>query len=40
MPSRKFMPARTRAFLEHLVAHTRRSLAGLGMATDGEPPPA
>ncbi|MGV3494089.1 MAG: LysR substrate-binding domain-containing protein [Ramlibacter sp.] len=33
MPSRKYMPARTRAFLEHLVAHTRRSLAGLGMAS-------
>lgn len=32
MPSRKFMPARTRAFLEHLVAHTRRSMAGLGLS--------
>lgn len=39
MPSRKFMPARTRAFLEHLVAHTRRSMAGLDLAT-GEDPPA
>lgn len=28
-PSRKFMPARTRAFLDHLVEHTRASLAGL-----------
>lgn len=29
LPSRKFMPARTRAFLDHLVDHTRSSLAGL-----------
>jgi DNA-binding transcriptional LysR family regulator len=29
LPSRKFMPARTRAFLDHLVEHTRNSLAGL-----------
>jgi DNA-binding transcriptional LysR family regulator len=40
MPSRKFMPARTRAFLEHLVAHTRRSVAGLDIATGDDPPPA
>jgi DNA-binding transcriptional LysR family regulator len=33
MPSRKYMPARTRAFLEHIVEHTRRTLSGLGMAT-------
>ena len=32
MPSRKFMPARTRAFLEHLVEHTRRTLSGLGIS--------
>lgn len=38
MPSRKFMPARTRAFLDHLVAHTRRTMAGLGMES-GEAPP-
>lgn len=30
MPSRKFMPARTRAFLDHLVDATRGSLSGLG----------
>jgi hypothetical protein len=29
LPSRQFMPARTRAFLDHLVEHTRASLAGL-----------
>jgi DNA-binding transcriptional LysR family regulator len=33
MPSRKYMPARTRAFLEHVVEHTRRTLSGLGVAT-------
>jgi DNA-binding transcriptional LysR family regulator len=32
LPSRKFMPARTRAFLDHLVEHTRRSVSGLGVA--------
>lgn len=31
LPSRKFMPARTRAFLDHLVEHTRGSLSGLGV---------
>lgn len=31
LPSRKYMPARTRAFLDHLVEHTRRTLAGLGV---------
>jgi DNA-binding transcriptional LysR family regulator len=36
MPSRKYMPVRTRAFLDHLVAHTRRTMAGLGLAnTEG-----
>jgi DNA-binding transcriptional LysR family regulator len=29
LPSRKFMPARTRAFLDHLVEYTRNSLEGL-----------
>jgi DNA-binding transcriptional LysR family regulator len=29
MPSRKFMPSRTRAFLEFLVAHARQTVAGL-----------
>ena len=33
-PSRKFMPARTRAFIEHIVDHTRRMLAGLGIAEE------
>lgn len=32
LPSRKFMPARTRAFLEHLVAFSRRSLSGIDIA--------
>lgn len=36
LPSRKYMPARTRAFLEFLVEHTRHTMAGLGMATEGE----
>ena len=27
------MPARTRAFLDHLVDHTQRSLSGLGVAS-------
>jgi DNA-binding transcriptional LysR family regulator len=38
LPSRKFMPARTRAFLDHLVEYTRRTMSGLGMSTDGEAP--
>ncbi len=29
LPSRKFMPARTRAFLEHLVEHAKRAVAGV-----------
>lgn len=29
LPSRKFMPARTRAFLDFLVEHARQSMAGL-----------
>jgi DNA-binding transcriptional LysR family regulator len=33
LPSRQFMPARTRAFLDHLVDHTQRSLSGLGVAS-------
>jgi DNA-binding transcriptional LysR family regulator len=36
LPSRKFMPARTRAFLDHLVEYTRRSLSGLGVVTEGD----
>ncbi|GAB3646615.1 LysR family transcriptional regulator [Ramlibacter alkalitolerans] len=35
LPTRKYMPARTRAFLDHLVEHTRHTLSGLGMP---EPP--
>jgi len=34
LPSRKYMPARTRAFLEHLVEHTRRTLSGLGVTSE------
>lgn len=30
LPSRKFMPLRTRAFLEYMIEHTRRTVAGLG----------
>lgn len=30
LPSRKFMPLRTRAFLDYLVEQTRRTVAGLG----------
>ena len=30
LPSRKFMPLRTRAFLDYLIEHTRRTIAGLG----------
>jgi DNA-binding transcriptional LysR family regulator len=30
LPSRKFLPARTRAFVEHLAEHARENLAGLG----------
>ena len=32
LPSRKFMPARTRAFLDYLVDHTREAMASAGMA--------
>lgn len=31
LPSRQFMPARTRAFLDHLVEHARRTVAGMGL---------
>lgn len=33
-PSRKFVPARTRAFLDHMVEHTRRVLEGLGISDE------
>lgn len=36
LPSRKYMPARTRAFLDHVVERTRRMMAGAGL---GLPPP-
>jgi DNA-binding transcriptional LysR family regulator len=36
MPSRKYMPTRTRAFLEHVVEHTRRTVADLGAAAREE----
>jgi DNA-binding transcriptional LysR family regulator len=36
LPSRKFMPARTRAFVDHLVESTRRMMSGLASA--GETP--
>ena len=36
LPSRKFMPMRTRAFLDYLVDETRRAVAELGL----DPPPA
>lgn len=36
MPSRKHMPARTRAFLDHLVEHTRRTMVGLGLSNETE----
>ena len=32
LPSRKFMPARTRAFVDHLAEHARKSVAGLAPA--------
>jgi hypothetical protein len=28
------MPARTRAFLDHLLDHTRRTLSGLGVTNE------
>jgi DNA-binding transcriptional LysR family regulator len=36
LPSRKFMPARTRAFLDHLVESTRRTMAGIGVQSEPE----
>ena len=36
LPSRKFMPARTRAFLDYLIEHTRKTVADLGV--DAPPP--
>jgi DNA-binding transcriptional LysR family regulator len=31
VPSRKFMPARTRAFMDYLIEHSRKMVAGLGV---------
>ena len=31
VPSRKYMPARTRAFMDHLLDHARRMVQGLGV---------
>lgn len=36
LPSRKFLPARTRAFVDYLAEHARRNVAGLGVAEEGE----
>ena len=36
LPSRKFMPARTRAFLDYMIEHTRKTVADLGV--DAPPP--
>jgi len=36
LPSRKYMPARTRAFLDHLVEHTRHTVSGLGSAAPAD----
>ncbi|MDB5860881.1 MAG: LysR family transcriptional regulator [Ramlibacter sp.] len=34
LPSRKFLPARVRAFVDHLAEHARKNLAGLGAAEE------
>lgn len=31
IPSRKYMPTRTRAFMDYLIEHTRRSVQGMGI---------
>ncbi len=36
LPSRKFMPARTRAFVDYMIEHTRKMVADLGV--DAPPP--
>lgn len=35
VPSRKHMPSRTRAFLDHLVEHSRKTMEGLGLEAAG-----
>jgi DNA-binding transcriptional LysR family regulator len=32
LPSRKFMPARVRAFLDHLIDYAQNAVAGLDLA--------
>jgi hypothetical protein len=36
LPSREFMPLRTRAFLDFLVAYSRDAVAGLGIEATEE----
>ncbi len=36
LPSRKYMPSRTRAFMDYLIEHSRRTVQGLGI--DGPQP--
>lgn len=31
IPSRKYMPSRTRAFMDHLIEHSRKTVQGLGL---------
>jgi DNA-binding transcriptional LysR family regulator len=31
LPSRKYMPSRNRAFMEFLIAHSRKTIEGLGI---------
>jgi len=31
LPSRKYMPLRTRAFMDYLIEYSRRSVQGLGI---------
>lgn len=31
LPSRQYMPARTRAFMDHLIEHSRKAIQGLGI---------
>lgn len=38
LPSRKFLPARSRAFLDHLAAHVKEAMLGLGLEEEGGAP--
>jgi DNA-binding transcriptional LysR family regulator len=31
LPSRKYMPSRTRAFMDYLIEHSRKTVQGLGI---------